>query len=242
MTPQSEVRSLSLRPGRKLRGTLLLALAALTTLAGCSTVKPFSGEPVDLAVEHMLHAVAEAAQLSASRSEGLPDLELSQITLTLTTVAQRSTTGDFTLWVVTFDATRERDLTQSVSVVLKPPKTDPKSKKSEDDITSPHKSLVKGLAKGFDAAHLAARGAQEGLQRSHKGDKPLETSAISVTINFTVTGSATATPTVEIFGIDLTGSHTRSRENVHQVVMVFTDKSSDKKTSDDKKSSDKKTS
>ena len=229
-------RAVLTRAVRRLSAALLSALAVLTAFAGCATVEPFSGESVDLAIEHMLHAVGEAAKISASRSEDLPDLELSQITVTLSTVAERSTSGELTLWVVTFDASRERDVTQSIAVLLKPSKTDAESTMSEDDITSPHPEMVKGLAKGFDAAHLAARGAKAGLKRSHKGAKPLATSAITVEIEFTITGSASASPTIEVLGVDLTGSHTRKRENVHQITMVFTDtsaaaESSEKKTS-----------
>lgn len=203
--------------------TLGVVLAVLT---GCATVEPFSGESVDLAVEHMLHAIGEAAKISSTRSPASSELELSQISVELETVAVRTTSGEFTLSVVTFDGSREQDLTQAVTVLLKPSKVDPKSATmTEEEITSPHPEMVKGLAKGFDAAYLAARGARAGLQRVHSGDTPLETSDITVEINFTVTGSASASPTVTILGISLTGSHTRERKNVHQIKMVFKEKS-----------------
>lgn len=198
---------------------------SLFGLSGCATVEPFSGESVDVAIEQMLHAVSEAAGISASRSESTIDLELSEIIVTLETVGEWESSSYFTLWVVTFDATREKEYTQQISVALKPQKDDNETTaKSEDDITSPHKKMVKALAKGFDAAYLAASGAKEGVKRS--GDKALETSEIVVKIEFTLVGSASAEPTIEIFGIDLTSSKTGTRENVHQIELKFTPKSS----------------
>ncbi len=53
--------------------TLLTALVLVpAVLPGCATVEPFSAEPVDLAIEHMLHAVTEAAKISDSRSDSHP--------------------------------------------------------------------------------------------------------------------------------------------------------------------------
>lgn len=210
------------------RETVRLAVLAvlLAVLPGCATVKPFSGEAVNVAVEHMLQAIGEAAKISTTRTPASSELELTTISVELETVAVKSTSGEFTLYVVTFEPSREKDFTQVVTVDLKPSKVAPKSATmTEDDITCPYPEMVKGLAKGFDAAYLAALGAKQGLQRTHAGDAPLETSDISVTISFTVTGSASATPTISILGVSLTSSHSRERKNVHQITMVFKEKS-----------------
>lgn len=202
--------------------TVLVVLIAI--LPGCATIEPFSGESVDLAIEHMLHAVSEAIKISDSRSTSVSDLELSQIAVTLTTIGERTTSDDFTLWVVSFDSSRETERTQTITVTLKPQDNDQKAPAmKEQDITSPHPEMVKALAKGFDDAYLATRGASEGVARS---GKTFETSSVSVTIAFTVIGSADASPTIEILGVDLTGGETDTRENVHQVAMTFSKKSS----------------
>ncbi len=213
--------------------SLLAALVVfLAFLAGCATVEPFSGESVDLAVEHMLHAVGEAARISGERSGDSFDLELSQISVTVETIAQRQTSGEFTLWIATFEASREHDFTQSITVLLKPPEPTPTSRVlTERRAAHPYPDMVEKLAHGFDAAYLAARGARDGLRRSHPGEAPLATSTITVTVNFTVSGSASATPTIEILGIDLTGSRSGTRENVHQITMIFKKKSAGKDSS-----------
>ncbi len=231
-TPQSPSRPDSSRQARRRPSALFAVFLIVPALiAGCATVEPFSGESVDLAVEHMLHAVGEAARMSRDQAGDAIDLELSQVSVTLKTTAERTSSNEFTLWVVTFDGSREHDFTQTVTVSLKPPEKG--TKVSTGDATdSPHPEMVRELKKGFDAAYLTARGARDGVRRSHSGDTPLTTSTISVTLNVTITGSASATPTITILGIDLTGSHTQARQNVHQITMVFKEKTSDDASAD----------
>ncbi len=223
---QSGSRFVPHRGDRKISRAMIAAVAiSLLGLSGCATVKPYSGESVDVAIEHMIHAVNEAASISAGRSKPPVDLELYEIDVALETVADKETATDFTLWIVTFGASRETEFTQGITVKLKPPKDDTKTKaKTEEDITSPHKKMVKALAKGFDIAYLAATGASEGIQRS--GESALETSSVSVEISFAVSGSADAEPTITLFGVNVTSEGAGTRENVHKITMTFVPKSS----------------
>lgn len=214
------------RPVTGLR-LVLLGVGVAAIFSGCATVKPYSGEPVNVGVEHVLNAIDEAARTSYQRFKD-SSIEFTEISVTLETVLEKETSGEAEFAVVTVEGSREKSFTQSVTVSLKAPKKASTGETSQKSTTSPHPNLVNGLVKGIDAALLAASGAREGLQAIHPQGVPFEASTITAEISFAVTGTLSGTPEIKVFGIELFPSHSRTRENVHSIKMVFTIKSEDK--------------
>lgn len=209
---------------------VLASLAVLAVFSGCASVgKVEQGsdeqESVEVAIRHLVKAIDEAATIAYRRFEDGFALELTQISVTLETVLSKTTSEEAQLLVVTFDAERDESSTQTVTVLLKPPKAAPAGVEAPGakaaDAEATHPDLVDGLVEGIHAALLAASGAHDGLRDIHPHGIPFETSEITVEISFAVTGSASGDPSIKIFGVGVARDRSRSRETVHTISMVF---------------------
>ncbi|MEM6797752.1 MAG: trypco2 family protein [Acidobacteriota bacterium] len=170
-----------------------------------------------MALEHIMESVDLAIENVYSEHKGSLDLEIKSVSILLETVVDKSSSQDVTVSILEIEAAEEETITQDVTVSLQPPSKDPGTQPTAAQPA--HPSLVKDLEKGIDAAILAAKGAQAGLERIHPGGIPLETKTISVAVTFALTDTGEGIPSITILGINLTGS--RSRERVHTVTLTF---------------------
>lgn len=204
-----------------LLGTLVLTLP----LVGCKSTMPLEPEPVDVAVEHLLWAIDEAAAQSYTQYHQL-GLELSSIEVALETIVETSNSGEVTVLVVTLEGSLEKTFTQIVTVDLEPPAGEATRGQRP---TIPHPSLVPDLRKGFDAAIRAAQGVRDGLHalQADTDGETYTTSDIAVELEFALESTLEGSATIEILDVDLTLGHTRVKENVHTIKLVFKPDSAD---------------
>ncbi len=213
------------------RAALIASGVLYLALAGCKSTMPIKPEPVDIAVEHLLWAIDEAAAQSYTQYHQL-GLELSSIEVALETIVETTDSGEVAVLVVTLEGSRERTYTQIVTVDLKPPA-------GEDHRTHrptiPHPSLVADLRKGFDAAILATQGVQDGLQAldATAEGETYTTSDIAVELEFALEYTLEGSVTVELLDVDLTLGRTRVKENVHTIKLVFKPETTVKKQDED---------
>lgn len=186
-------------------------------MAGCATSRPMEKEPVNVAVEHILQAIDQAIDTAYARhAEGI-GLEITEVSVELQTTIDKTASQDVSLSVIEIDASTEKTFTQSLTVVLDPPKDTPAAPQKISE--SIHPTLVEDLGKAIEAAILGAHGAKQGLERLHPDGLPLVTQKITTAITFELSTTGEGLPTISIFGIDLTAK--RSSQRGHTITMVF---------------------
>lgn len=191
---------------------------ALILLTACVSGRSYEKkESADVAVEHILQSIDQAIDIAYARHGADLGLEITEVSVLLETVVDRSAGQDVTLSVVEIEATDEKSFTQSLTLTLDPPQK--ASGEAPTIARSAHPTLVKDLGEGIDAAILAARAAKQGLERLHPDGIPLETKKIKVAVSFSLTTTGEGLPSISILGISLTAD--RSKQRIHTITMSF---------------------
>ena len=174
------------------------ALACGSLLSSCCTPPPASSGSQAVAIEAVIDQVKQALG-DVQNDLATADLPaLSEVSLTLQTVATKQGGASVKLWVITLGGTVEKDSTQQIDIVLTPPKAGGSRNVSAG-------SVVQGL-------ETAIMSVAEGVKKARGQPHPLVLSKLDVQLSFTVKANAKGDAIVEILplGPGLSGSLSKS--------------------------------